>query len=92
MKLEGQRAALKEELEVAEPSVIISRRPCALLKYVKHNPPVRVDSDKCRSCKACMGIGCPAISMKDGKAVIDHTQCVGCGLCVGLCKFGAIGE
>lgn len=85
-------AALKEELEVAEPSVIISRRPCALLKYVKHNPPVRVDSDKCRSCKACMGIGCPAISMKDGKAVIDHTQCVGCGLCVGLCKFGAIGE
>ncbi|MCI8497382.1 MAG: indolepyruvate ferredoxin oxidoreductase subunit alpha [Clostridiales bacterium] len=85
-------AALKEELSVEEPSVIISRRPCALLKYVKHNPPLKVDSDKCRSCKACMGIGCPAISMKDGKAVIDHTQCVGCGVCVGLCKFGAIGE
>ena len=88
-------AAIKEELAANEPSVIISRRPCALLKYVKHEKPVAVDADKCRSCKMCMKIGCPAISMQpaaDGKvkAVIDHTQCTGCGVCTQLCHFGAI--
>ena len=83
--------AIMEELEVAEPSVIISRRPCALLKYVKHKPALRVDRDKCKSCKMCMKVGCPAISMKDGKAEINHTQCVGCGVCMQKCKFDAIG-
>lgn len=82
---------LKEELAAEEPSVIISRRPCALLKYVKHNPPLSVDQDKCIGCKACLGIGCPAISYREGKAVIDGTQCVGCGVCKGLCPKGAIG-
>lgn len=78
-------AAIKEELAAAEPSVIISRRPCALLKTVKHKPPLKVDADKCIGCKSCMKIGCPAISMKNGKAVVDQTQCVGCGVCSQLC-------
>ncbi|MBQ7705095.1 MAG: indolepyruvate ferredoxin oxidoreductase subunit alpha [Selenomonadaceae bacterium] len=78
-------AAIKEELAAPEPSVIISRRPCALLKYVKHNPPLYVDSEKCIGCKSCMKIGCPAISMKDGKATVDATQCVGCNVCSQLC-------
>ena len=82
--------AVKEELEVEEPSLIISRRPCALLKEVKHNPPLVVDQDKCKSCKMCMKIGCPAISMKGGKAKIDATLCVGCGVCSQMCKFGAL--
>ncbi|MBP3297677.1 MAG: indolepyruvate ferredoxin oxidoreductase subunit alpha, partial [Lachnospiraceae bacterium] len=60
-------AAVKEELAANEPSVIISRRPCALLKYVKHNAPLTVNTDKCVGCKSCMRIGCPAISIKDGK-------------------------
>ncbi len=77
--------AIKEELAAPEPSVIISRRPCALLKYVKHKPPLFVDAEKCIGCKSCMKIGCPAISMKDGKAVVDATQCVGCGVCSQLC-------
>lgn len=81
---------IKEELERKEPSVIISRRPCALLKYVKHNKPLVVDSDKCKNCKMCMKIGCPAISMKDGKAVVDNTLCTGCGVCGQLCKFDAL--
>lgn len=84
--------AIKEELAADEPSVIISRRPCALLKYVKHKAPLVVDEDKCVGCKMCMSIGCPAISMKDGKAKIDGTQCVGCGVCQQLCKLGALKE
>ena len=81
---------IREELAADAPSVIITRRPCALLKSVKHRPPVWADPDKCRSCKACMRIGCPAISMSTGKAKIDTTLCVGCGLCSQLCKFYAI--
>ncbi|MBQ3022220.1 MAG: indolepyruvate ferredoxin oxidoreductase subunit alpha [Clostridia bacterium] len=81
---------LKEELNADEPSVIISRRPCVLLKYVKPKKPLTVNKDKCKSCKKCMSFGCPAISMHDGKAVIDKTLCVGCGVCEGLCPFGAI--
>ncbi len=88
--LKQTESAILEELAANEPSVIISRRPCALLKYVKHNKPVAVDSDKCRSCKMCMKIGCPAISMKDGKATIDNTLCTGCGVCTQLCHFGAL--
>ena len=82
--------AIKEELAAPEPSVIISRRPCVLLKSVKAQPSLNVDADKCRSCKRCMGLGCPAISMHDGKAKIDNTLCVGCGVCKQLCAFDAI--
>ena len=81
--------AVKEELAAAEPSVIISRRPCALLKYVKHKPPLAVNKDKCIGCKSCMKIGCPAISIKEGKARVDNTLCVGCGVCEQLCPVGA---
>lgn len=83
-------AAIKEELAAPEASVIISRRPCALLKYVKHKPALKVANDKCKGCKMCLKLGCPAISVRDGKAVIDRTQCVGCGICTEVCKFGAI--
>lgn len=83
-------AAIKEELSVNAPSVIISRRPCALLKYVKHEKPLKVDCEKCVGCKQCMSMGCPAISVKNGKAVIDTTLCVGCGVCKQLCKLGAL--
>ncbi len=81
---------LKEELAADAPSVIICRRPCALLKYVKHNPPLKVDPAKCIGCKACMKIGCPCISVTDKKASIDATLCNGCELCKQMCKFGAI--
>ena len=88
--LAATEAAVKEELAADEPSVIISRRPCVLLKYVKTNPPLSVDTDKCRSCKMCMKLGCPSISFKDGKAHIDNTLCTGCGVCRQLCKFDAL--
>ncbi|HAG68445.1 MAG TPA: indolepyruvate ferredoxin oxidoreductase subunit alpha, partial [Lachnospiraceae bacterium] len=91
-ELDECEQVIKEELSVKAPSVIISRRPCALLKYVKHNPPLCVNSDKCVGCRSCMRIGCPAISFKNGKAVIDTTLCVGCGVCEQLCRFGALGS
>ncbi len=88
--LEACDQAVKEELAAAEPSVIISRRPCALLKYVEVKPPVKVCREDCKSCRMCMKLGCPAISFKEGKAHIDETLCVGCGVCKQLCKFNAI--
>ena len=81
--------AVKEELAADEPSVIISRRPCALLKYVKPKPPLEVDTAKCVGCKSCMKIGCPAIAMREGKAHVDNTLCVGCGVCEQMCPVDA---
>ncbi len=82
---------VKEEVAKDEPSVIISQRPCALLKGVKFPGALTINKDKCVNCKQCMKIGCPAISLKDGKVEIDKTQCNGCGLCTRMCKLGAIG-
>ena len=89
--LKETERVIMEEIAVDEPSVIISRRPCALLKYVKAKPALKVDADKCKACKACSKIGCPAITKKDKKAFIDPTLCVGCGVCTQLCAFDAIG-
>lgn len=83
---------IKEELAKAEPSLIIARKPCALLKTVKHKPPFHIDADKCKNCKSCMRIGCPALVSGDKCITIDNTLCVGCGLCEQLCKFDAIKE
>ncbi len=81
---------LREETRTAEPSLIIVQRPCALLKTVNYSGIVNVDYDKCKRCMMCMKIGCPAISDVDGKIVIDETQCVGCELCINVCKFDAM--
>lgn len=88
--LASVEAALRRELASDEPSVIIARRPCALLKYVRHGVPNMVDTDKCKGCRACMQVGCPCISMKNGKAEINTVLCTGCSLCSQLCRFGAI--
>ena len=82
---------VKTELATDEPSVIIAQRPCALLKSVKYTGHC-VITEKCRKCKICMKLGCPAISVdkESGAVRIDVTQCNGCGLCVGVCPFGAI--
>ena len=81
---------ITKELAAEGAGVIISRRPCVLLKTVKAKPPVAVDADTCRGCKKCMKLGCPAIHMEGKKAVIDPTLCVGCGVCEQLCAFGAM--
>ena len=90
--LQAVELALKEELEANEPSIIISRRPCVMIKGTVHNPPLKVVEDKCVGCKACMKIGCPAISVRNGKAVIDSTLCIGCKVCTQMCRMGALEE
>ena len=90
--LEACDQAITEEMAAPGPSVIIARRPCALLKSNKAMPQLAIDPDKCKGCLLCMKIGCPSISIKDKKAGIDNTLCVGCGICRQLCKFGAIDE
>ena len=87
--LKACETVIREELAADEPSVVISRRPCALLKYVKRKAALKVNTDKCVGCKSCMKIGCPAISMKNGKARVDATLCVGCGVCTQMCRVGA---
>lgn len=81
---------IREELDADEPSVIIARRPCFLLPQIKAAPPLRIDADECKKCRMCMKIGCSAITFEDGHAAIDETLCVGCELCMQMCKFGAI--
>ena len=88
--LDAMDTVLREELEAPEPSVIITRRPCVLLKSVQRQPAVRINSDSCKNCKMCMKIGCPAISQGEGGVQIDPTLCVGCDLCMQMCKFGAM--
>lgn len=84
--------AVKNAMAEQGASVIIARKPCALLDKKSRKKPLTVDQDKCRGCKACMKIGCPALSMEGKKAAIDPSLCVGCGLCSQMCAFGAIGE
>ena len=81
---------ITEELAAEEPSIIISRRPCVMIKGTVHKPPIKPDLNKCIGCKACMQIGCPAISVQDKKVKIDTTLCVGCNVCAQMCKFGAL--
>ena len=81
---------VKEEVAAPCPSVVICRRPCALLKSVKKNPPIQVNAEKCVGCRSCMKIGCPCISVTGKKAKIDESMCVGCGLCSQMCRFGAL--
>ncbi len=87
--LDNFEKVVKEETSVDEPSVIISQRPCALLKTAKYSGCYEI-TDKCKNCKMCLKLGCPAISLKDGKILINKELCNGCGLCKNICKFGAI--
>ena len=90
--LEKLEDIIKEELNAQEPSVIITKRPCILIKrYDLAKEPLKIDLDSCTNCKICLRIGCPAISFKDNKMAINPILCVGCGLCTKVCKFDAIG-
>ena len=80
---------VSEEVKRDEPSVIIAQRPCALLKGVKYTGHCEI-GEKCKKCKMCLKLGCPAITTDGENIKIDVTQCNGCGLCLNVCPFGAI--
>ncbi|MFA5341432.1 MAG: indolepyruvate ferredoxin oxidoreductase subunit alpha [Clostridia bacterium] len=90
--IEDSTNVIREEVNAMEPSLIIARRPCALLKTVKYKGLVEVNRDKCTKCRACMSIGCPAISFKNNQIEINASLCNGCGLCINVCKFGALNK
>lgn len=92
-KLDETEKAVKDAYDAAEPFVIITKQPCALIKEVQKrraNIYCRVDLDKCKKCKACIRTGCPAIALKNGQVVIERSMCNGCTLCKQVCKFDAI--
>ena len=89
--LKAMQKAVDDALASEVPAAIITRRPCLLIKKIKHE--IRecvVDRDKCRSCRMCLKVGCPAVFFKEGKSSIDRTLCVGCDVCGQVCPFGAI--
>ena len=89
--LAAMQQAVDGALASQVPAAIIARRPCLLLKHVRHgNGLCEVDGEKCVGCKKCLKVGCPAVSMRDGRACIDATQCVGCTVCAQVCPMGAI--
>lgn len=81
---------VKEEIASEEPSVIISKRPCALLKHVKFEGPQVINQTICKKCKMCLKIGCPALIDRGDAIEINEALCVGCRLCAELCNVNAI--
>ncbi len=89
--LKAMQKAVDDAMASTEPAAIISRRPCLLIKKIKHDIGLCVvDTAKCIGCKMCLKVGCPAVSVKNGKSSIDSSLCVGCTVCAQVCPKGAI--
>ena len=87
-EIEELEKIIKEETERDALSVIITKRPCVMI--VKQTEQPEMITDRCKNCRQCMKIGCPAIEVRDGRPFIVADRCVGCGLCERVCPFDAI--
>ena len=87
--LDKVKEVVKTEVAAKEPSVIITRRPCALIIKNTEKP---VEVQECTGCKVCLKLGCPALSFdEENKTVlVDTSLCTGCGVCTQVCKFNAL--
>ena len=91
LDLKAMEDAIKGAMASEKRAAIITRRPCLLIKRIKHDIQLCVtNEDKCIGCKKCLKVGCPALMIKDGKCKIDANQCVGCTVCAQVCPVGAI--
>ncbi|HCJ58099.1 indolepyruvate ferredoxin oxidoreductase subunit alpha [Lutispora sp.] len=91
--LKAMDEVIKEAEEADESYAIVTKRPCVLIKGLPApKTKCAVDRDKCKKCKMCLKVGCPAIFFKDGKSYIEQSMCVGCEVCMQVCKFDAIGR
>ena len=91
LDLVAMEDAIKGAMASEKHAAIITRRPCLLIKRIKHDIQLCVtDEDKCIGCKKCLKVGCPALMIKDGKCKIDANQCVGCTVCAQVCPVNAI--
>ena len=89
--LSAMDGAIREAMNASQRCAIICRRPCLLIKRLKHDiGQCVVDPDKCIGCRKCLQVGCPALSLRGKKSHIDPTQCVGCTVCAQVCPMGAI--
>ena len=89
--LTAMQKAVDDALASEVPAAIICRRPCLLIKRIRHEKGLcAVDRDKCIGCRKCLKVGCPAVSVREGKSSIDPDQCVGCTVCAQVCPVGAI--
>jgi indolepyruvate ferredoxin oxidoreductase alpha subunit len=89
--LTAMQKAVDDALASEVPAAIITRRPCLLIKRMKHDiGKCVVDTVKCIGCRKCLQVGCPAVMVKEKKSCIDPTQCVGCTVCAQVCPVGAI--
>jgi len=91
--LKATQEAVQKAYKSDELMVIITKQPCALIKEVQKRRAGEYcycDNEKCKKCKVCLRTGCPAISFRDEKIIMDKAQCNGCTLCKQVCKFDAI--
>ncbi len=89
--LTAMQKAIDDALSSEAPAAIIARRPCLLIKRMKHETGLcTVDPEKCIGCRMCLRVGCPAVNIVGKKSTIDPTQCVGCTVCAQVCPVGAI--
>jgi len=86
---EDTQRQIREAIETPEPSVVVCRAPCNLIRGYQRTAFV-VDAAECTDCGVCLRIGCPAIQKVEDGVRIDPLLCHGCSLCMQQCQFGAI--